>query len=62
MEHTASIRKSALIVALAGSFITPFMGSSINIALPEIGRTFAIDAVLSLGGIIASSVRGNLRE
>lgn len=46
MEYSPSTRQSALIVAMAGSFITPFMGSSINIALPEIGRTFSIDAVL----------------
>jgi EmrB/QacA subfamily drug resistance transporter len=46
MGKDAATRSSALIVAMAGSFITPFMGSSINVALPEIGRTFAVDAVL----------------
>ncbi len=46
MEYSPTIRKSALIVAMASSFITPFMGSSINVALPQIGKTFAIDAVL----------------
>ncbi|MEW6455816.1 MAG: MFS transporter [Acidobacteriota bacterium] len=36
----------ALLVAGLASFLTPFMGSSINIALPSIGREFATDAVL----------------
>jgi len=44
--NNASIKKSALIVATLSSFITPFMGSSINIALPSIGKEFQIDAVL----------------
>ena len=46
MEYQESTRKSALIVAVTGYFITPFMGSSINVALPAIARTFHIDAVL----------------
>ena len=33
-----------LFVAATASFLTPFMGSSINIALPSIGREFAADA------------------
>ena len=35
-----------MIVATLTSFMTPFMGSSINIALPAIGETFRINAVL----------------
>ena len=31
-------KKVILFVTTAASFITPFMGSSINIALPSIGR------------------------
>ncbi|MFC2018964.1 MFS transporter [Chloroflexota bacterium] len=34
-----------LLIASASSFITPFMSSSINIALPTIGREFHMDAV-----------------
>jgi EmrB/QacA subfamily drug resistance transporter len=37
---------TALIIASLGSFITPFMVSSINIALPAIGKEFRTDAVL----------------
>jgi len=39
-------RKIVLFVATMGSFLAPFMGSSINIALPSIGREFAMDAIL----------------
>ena len=45
-DRDAAVKKSALIVAAASAFITPFMGSSINIALPSIQRDLQIDAVL----------------
>lgn len=35
-----------LIVATAGSFLIPFMSSSINVALPSIGEDLGMDAVL----------------
>ncbi|MCC7557094.1 MAG: MFS transporter, partial [Methanobacteriaceae archaeon] len=41
-----TIKISAIIIASITSFITPFMGSSINIALPSIGTEFATDAIL----------------
>ena len=34
-----------LLVAATASFLTPFMGSAVNVALPIIGREFAMDAV-----------------
>ena len=37
---------SVLIVAMVGSFITPFMTSAINMALPSIGDRFSMNAVL----------------
>jgi EmrB/QacA subfamily drug resistance transporter len=46
-------KKTVLLVATMASFLTPFMGSSINIALPTIGKEFAMDAVL-LGWIATS--------
>ena len=42
----AATKRAALLVATLTSFLTPFMGSSVNIALPSIGREFAMDAVL----------------
>lgn len=46
MDDTAPLKRSALLVATLSSFMTPFMGSSVNIALPSIGRAFGMDAVL----------------
>ncbi len=46
MTTDKSIRRSTLIVATTSSFISPFMISSINVALPAIEHTFAVDAVL----------------
>jgi len=37
---------SALIIASMSSFLTPFMISSVNIALPAVGREFKTDAVM----------------
>jgi EmrB/QacA subfamily drug resistance transporter len=39
-------RWPALLIATASSFLTPFMLSSVNIALPTIGSEFKADAVL----------------
>ena len=51
-NHSTS-KTTVLVVATLASFLTPFMGSSINIALPSIGREFAMDAVL-LGWVATS--------
>ncbi|NYT06392.1 MAG: MFS transporter [Methanomicrobiales archaeon] len=39
-------KKTILLVASLAAFLTPFMGSSINIALPAIGAELGADAVL----------------
>lgn len=39
-------KRTVLLVATMVSFVTPFMSSSVNIALPTIGKEFAMDAVL----------------
>ncbi|MCU7500623.1 MAG: MFS transporter [Ignavibacteria bacterium] len=39
-------KKTALLITTTAAFTTPFMSSSINIALPAIGREFMLDAVL----------------
>jgi EmrB/QacA subfamily drug resistance transporter len=41
-----AIKQSALIIASISSFMTPFMLSSLNVALPAIGNEFRTDAVL----------------
>ncbi len=40
-----SVKTSALIAATLTSFLTPFMGSAVNIALPTIGKQFDLDAI-----------------
>ncbi len=45
-SEQASVRRAALIAATLASFLTPFMDSAINIALPAISREFAMDAIL----------------
>ena len=55
----ASVRRSALFVAVIASFLTPFAASSVNIALPTIGSDLHMDAVLlswvSTGFLLASA-------
>jgi len=51
--NNISNKKVALVIAALGAFLTPFMGSSVNIALPAIGNEFSIDAVL-LGWVATS--------
>jgi len=45
-----SSKEAVLIVATMASFLFPFMGSAVNIALPSIGRDLSLDAV-TLGWI-----------
>jgi EmrB/QacA subfamily drug resistance transporter len=42
----ATAQRVALLVSIVGAFMSPFVGSSINVALPPIGEEFALDAVL----------------
>ncbi len=46
IESTPEEKKAALLVASIASFLTPFMGSSINVALPSIGVAFNCNAIL----------------
>lgn len=46
-------KKAVLLVATMVAFLTPFMGSSVNVAIPTIGKEFAMDAI-SLGWIAMS--------
>ncbi|MFY9638558.1 MAG: MFS transporter [Methanobacterium sp.] len=43
---SSSIRIAALLVATLANFLTPFMSSAVNIALPAIGTEFATSAIL----------------
>ncbi|MDH7511024.1 MAG: hypothetical protein QHH04_08305 [Methanolinea sp.] len=39
------LRRVVLFIAIISSFITPFDGSAVNIALPAIGEEFSLDAI-----------------
>ncbi|HHW06674.1 MAG TPA: MFS transporter [Clostridia bacterium] len=53
MDQQASLRKYALVSATMAAFLTPFMGSSINLAIPAIGEEFQTSAVL-LSWVVSS--------
>jgi EmrB/QacA subfamily drug resistance transporter len=46
MDENRTTKRAALIVATLSSFIGPFMGSSVNVALPSIGQDYSMGAVL----------------
>lgn len=48
-------KKSVLIVATFAAFLTPFLGSAVNLALPSIGKDLNADAI-SLGWVISSFI------
>lgn len=39
------VRSAALVAATTASFLTPFLGSAVNVALPSIGADLAMDSV-----------------
>ena len=45
-DETGSIKRAALIVGAISSFLTPFMGSSVNVALPSIAAEFSMSGIL----------------
>jgi len=45
MEITKAEKTSALIVASIAAFLTPFMGSAVNVALPSLGDALGLDAL-----------------
>jgi EmrB/QacA subfamily drug resistance transporter len=40
------VRNTALVVVTMASFVTPFLFSCLNVALPSIGKEFSLDAVM----------------
>ena len=46
MKQDDALKRYTLIVAATASFLTPFMGSSTNLALPAIGRQFGANAYM----------------
>ncbi len=50
-----TLRRSAILVATLGAFLTPFTSSAVNLALPTIGRGFGASAV-TLGWITTANI------
>lgn len=44
--NTNISKKATLIIVVISSFLTPFMGSSVNVALPSIANEFKMNAIL----------------
>jgi len=51
----ASQRRFALVTTTLAAFLTPFMGSAVNVALPRIGTEFRLNAV-ALGWVATSYI------
>jgi EmrB/QacA subfamily drug resistance transporter len=51
----AALRRAAIVVATMGAFLTPFTSSAVNLALPSIGREFAVSAT-ALGWITTANI------
>lgn len=54
-KEKKQLKLAALIIAAVSSFLSPFMSSSINVALPDIEHSFPMDAVM-LGWIATSYI------
>ena len=50
-----SLKRSVLLVSAFAAFLTPFLGSAINLALPSIGKDFNATAI-ELGWIVSSFI------
>jgi EmrB/QacA subfamily drug resistance transporter len=50
-----TLKRSVMLVAAFAAFLTPFLGSAVNLALPAIGKEFHANAI-SLGWVISSFI------
>lgn len=55
LMNQESLRKYTLIVAMTASFMTPFMGSAVNLAIPSIGKEFPSNTLL-LSWVVTSYI------
>lgn len=44
-QNSNASKGAALFVSALSNFLTPFMSTSVNVALPEIGKQFGLDAI-----------------
>jgi EmrB/QacA subfamily drug resistance transporter len=55
MSEEITSKKSVLLVATFAAFLTPFLGSAVNLALPSIGKDLNANAI-QLGWVISSFI------
>ena len=55
MTEDNTTKKSVLLVATFAAFLTPFLGSAVNLALPSIGKDLNANAI-ELGWVISSFI------
>ncbi|HUX55799.1 MAG TPA: MFS transporter [Bacteroidales bacterium] len=55
LSEKKTSKKSVLLVASFAAFLTPFLGSAVNLALPSIGKDLNADAI-GLGWVISSYI------
>jgi EmrB/QacA subfamily drug resistance transporter len=55
IDEEKTSKKSVLLVATFAAFLTPFLGSAVNLALPSIGKDLNANAI-SLGWVISSFI------
>ena len=55
MTEEKTTKKSVLLVATFAAFLTPFLGSAVNLALPSIGKDLNANAI-QLGWVISSFI------
>jgi len=54
-NNDKTLKRSVLLVATFAAFLTPFLGSAVNLALPSIGKDLNADAI-ELGWVISSFI------
>src|SRR5512137_2644756 len=54
-QKEKTTKKSVLLVATFAAFLTPFLGSAVNLALPSIGKDLNANAI-ELGWVISSFI------
>jgi EmrB/QacA subfamily drug resistance transporter len=52
-SHDRSLQRTALAVSMVSSFMTPFLASATNVAMPMIGKEFGLSAV-ALGWVLTA--------
>ena len=55
VKEERSLKRSVLLVSAFAAFLTPFLSSAVNLALPSIGKDLHANAI-SLGWVVSSFI------